>query len=232
MADSPARRHLQRVEAARAAARTAADQPMAGTGIHEQMLLQLASDRARLKQIQSGEGKARLKAQLLPAYDAYVDGVVDEGRGAQDEVITTVMLWHIDAGSFGRALDIARYVLAHGMKMPDRFERTTGCVVAEEIAEAALNAQRTGADFDLAHLDAAVAVSEGQDMPDQVRAKLLLARARALLGSTGTASPEHLATAIADLRRAIALHDSCGGKKDLERAERLLKKRADSGTER
>ncbi|RBD34849.1 terminase, partial [Xanthomonas oryzae pv. oryzae] len=33
-----------------------------------------------------------------------------------------------------------------------------------------------------------------------------------------------VAAAVADLQRAIALHGSCGGKKDLERAERLLKK--------
>ena len=237
MVHSPARRHLQRVEAARAAARTAAGQPMPGTGIYEQMLLQLASDRARLKQIQSGEGKARLKAELLPAYDPYVDGVLAEGLGAQDEVISTVMLWHIDAGSFTRALELARYVLAHGLKMPDRFERTTGCVVAEEVAEAALSAQRTGAVFELDHLDTAVALSEGQDMPDQVRAKLLLARARTLLANDAETAvhevePPALEAAIADLRRAIALHDSCGGKKDLERAERLLKKRADSVAQR
>jgi hypothetical protein len=33
-----------------------------------------------------------------------------------------------------------------------------------------------------------------------------------------------MSTAIDDLRRAIQLHDSCGGKEDLKRAERLLRK--------
>ena len=35
---------------------------------------------------------------------------------------------------------------------------------------------------------------------------------------------EALALCVADLKRAIELHGACGGKKDLERAERLLKK--------
>ena len=35
---------------------------------------------------------------------------------------------------------------------------------------------------------------------------------------------DRLALCVADLKRAIELHGACGGKKDLERAERLLKK--------
>ncbi len=37
-----------------------------------------------------------LKPTLLPAYDAYIDGVLAAGQGAADEVLTTVMLWHFD----------------------------------------------------------------------------------------------------------------------------------------
>ncbi len=234
MADSPARRHMQRVLAA-AAASADGNQLMPGTGIYEQMLLQLASDRARLKQIQSGEGKGKLKAQLLPAYDAYIAGVLEGGQGAADEVVTTVMLWNIDAGRYAEAMGVAEYVLRHNLAMPDRFERTTGCVVAEEVAEVALNALRTDAEFDTAILDQASSITEGQDMPDQVRAKLLLARARWTLRTVAKAldGPQDgqpfdplpsLSTAIESLRRAIQLHDGCGGKKDLENAERLQKK--------
>lgn len=235
MADSPARRHMQRVLAAKAAACNDGNQLMPGTGVYEQTMLQLASDRGRLKQIQSGEGKAQLKAQLLPAYDAYIEGVLDAGQGAADEVVTTVMLWNIDAGRYAEGLRVAEYVLRHNLAMPDRFERTTGCVVAEEVAEVALNALRAGTDFDVAVLDQAMAITEGQDMPDQVRAKLLLARSRWILKAIAKASDEpqdgqpfdpapQLTVAIESLRRAIQLHDGCGGKKDLESAERLLKK--------
>ncbi len=236
MADSPARRHMQRVLAA-AAASTIGNQLMPGTGIYEQMLMQLASDRGRLKQIQSGEGKGKLKAELIPAYDAYIDGVLTGDQGAADEVVTTVMLWNIDAGRYSEAMRLAEYVLRHNLAMPDRFERTTGCVVAEEVADAALNALRAGTEFSTEVLEQASTITEDQDMPDQVRAKLLLARARWIMRAVNKDldSPQdgqpfdplpQLAIVIESLRRAIQLHDGCGGKKDLENAERLQKKHA------
>lgn len=227
MISSPARRHMERALAAKAAASTAPDQLMDGTGIYEQMLLQLANDRGRLKQIQSTEGKAKLKADLLPAYDSYIEGVLEAGRGAADEVITTVMLWNIDAGRYPEALRVAAYALQHDLPMPDRFERTTGCLVAEEVAEAALVALRTRTEFDAAVIDQAIALTDGQDMPDQVRAKLLLARGRWVLRSANDENPpteQQLIIAVESLKRALTLHEACGGKKDLEHAERFLKK--------
>jgi len=227
MADSPAKRHLQRVEAEEAAKRAAGSSLMAGTPVYEQTLMQLATDRARLKQIQSSQAKGQLKAALLPTYDAYIEGVLAADAGGQDDVVSTLMLWNIDAGLYDAALDIAAYVLAHGLTMPDRFERTAGCVVAEEIGIAALNALKTGAAFDLGVLNRAVEVTDGHDMPDQVRARLLLARARGLLPPDTDGAPldgEAVGQAIDDLRKAIQLHDSCGGKEDLKRAERLMKK--------
>lgn len=230
---SHCRQHFQRITAAEAAASASPQQGMAGANAYELQLAQLAQDRLRLKQIQSGEGKARLKQQLLPAYVPYVDGVLAAGRGAQDEVLTTVMVWRIDAGDYAGALDIAAYVLEHSLVMPDRFARTTGCLIAEEIAEAALKAQRAGELFDAQILARAGELTREQDMPDEARAKLHLAYARAVLEPVDEASPDldRLQTGIANLRRAIELHGSCGAKKDLERAERLLKKHAPTGAE-
>ncbi len=235
MADSPAKRHLQRKLAAKAASKVAGNQLMPGTGIYEQMLLQLASDRARLKQIQSTEAKGKLKAELLPAYVPYLDGVLAEGNGAADEVVTTAMLWHIDAGNYVEAMRLAEYVLRHNLPMPDRFERTTGTVVAEEVADAALNALRSGAEFDATILEQACTLTNDQDMPDQVRAKLLLSRARWIMSDLAKVEEaaaglppqdaiERTTIAVESLRRAIQLHDGCGGKTDLGRAESQLKK--------
>jgi len=230
---SHCRQHFQRITAAEAAASASPQQGMAGANAYELQLAQLAQDRLRLKQIQSGEGKARLKQQLLPAYVPYVEGVLAAGRGAQDEVLTTVMVWRIDAGDYAGALDIAAYVLEHNLVMPDRFARTTGCLIAEEIAEAALKAQRAGELFDAQILARAGELTREQDMPDEARAKLHLAYARAVLEPVDEASPDldRLQAGIANLRRAIELHGSCGAKKDLERAERLLKKYAPTGDE-
>ncbi|MCY1403513.1 hypothetical protein D9M71_186970 [compost metagenome] len=69
-------------------------------------------------------------------------------------------------------------------------------------------------------------------MPDEVRAKLNLALGRAtLLGLTldTPGQPGQVDAGIELLKRAIELHDKCGGKKDLEAAERLHKKLAGNG---
>ena len=150
MALSLAQAHQRRARAAMESAKTAPMQSMAGATAYEHQLNQLLQDRLRLKSIQSNEGKAALKLQLLPEYIPYVEGVLEAGNGAQDEVMTTVMVWRIDAGDYKGALDVAAYVLKHKLVMPDRFERTTGCLVAEEIASAALKAQKAGDDsFDI-----------------------------------------------------------------------------------
>ncbi|MFM2480131.1 phage terminase small subunit [Celerinatantimonas sp. YJH-8] len=217
-----AQRNQRRKQAAQAAA---TDAPiMDGATPYELQLMQLKQDQLRLKQIQSAQGKAKLKAKLLPAYQPYIQGVLQSGTGAQDEIVTTIMLWHIDAGDYPSALPIAQYVLEHGLKMPDRFARTSACVVAEEVSDAALNQLKQGQPFSRELLEQTEQITHSHDMPDEVRAKLHLA-----LGKLWLAQGEQqndaaaLQTAVDELTTAISLHDRCGGKKDLERAERLLK---------
>ncbi|MDH1587005.1 terminase endonuclease subunit [Stutzerimonas stutzeri] len=233
MSLSPAQINQLRKRAALEAAATTPAQTMAGATTYELQLAQLHQDCQRLKQIQSTEGKVALKAQLLPAYAPYVDGVLAAGRGAQDDVLTTIMLWRLDVGDYAGGLDIAEYVLKYGMSMPDRFERTTGCLIAEEVAEAALKAQKTDGTFELGLLLRTASMTDEQDMPDQARAKLYLAIGRANVAVAGaTDEPveqaEWLKMAHKYLVRAIELHDKCGAKKDLERVDRLLKKHAES----
>lgn len=233
MALSIAQAHQRRARAAMEAAKTAPQQTMAGATAYEHQLNQLLQDRLRLKAIQSNEGKAALKAQLLPEYIPYVEGVLAAGNGAQDDVMTTVMVWRVDVEDYSGALDIADYVLKHKLIMPDRFERTTGCLVAEEIATAALKAQKANGSFDLSILHRTIELTDAEDMPDQARAKLYLATGRATLnGITAEepGQPGQIQAGIDLLKRAIELHDGCGGKKDLDGAERLLKKHAATGS--
>lgn len=233
MALSIAQAHQRRARAAMEAAKTAPQQSMAGATAYEHQLNQLLQDRLRLKAIQSTVAKEALKPQLLPQYVPYVEGVLAGGNGAQDDVLTTIMVWRIDAGEYAGALDIADYVLKHKLIMPDRFERTTGCLVAEEIATAALKAQKTNGTFDLSILHRTIELTDDEDMPDQARAKLYLATGRATVhGITAEepGQPGQIQAGIDLLKRAIELHDSCGGKKDLDGAERLLKKHAAPST--
>ena len=233
MALSPAKRHFLRITAAQEAATTAADQPMAGSGAYELQMAQLHQHYQQLKGIQSTQAKEELKAKLLPDYAPYIAGVLASGQGAQDEVVATIMVWRLDAGDYQGGLEIAAYVLKHGLTMPpDRFARKVPCLVAEEIAEAALTSLKAGSTFDIGILAEADRLTAGEDMPDEVRAKLMLA-----IGKVAAAQVDDKETKPGDLQsltvarqfitRAIELHDKCGGKKDLERVERLLKKHAE-----
>lgn len=222
---SLAQRHQFRVRAEMEAAATPAADSMAGATTYELQLMQLKQDQHRLKQMQSIDARNQLKPSLLPAYDAYIDGVLAAGKGAADEVLTTVMLWHFDIGSYSRGLAIAAYALLHNMSMPDRFSRTTATLVAEEIANAALDAYKQELPFDYATLDAANKLTADKDMPDEVRAKLHFALGMSV--DPGENSPlEELEQSAVQLREAIRLDGRVGAKKDLERVERWIKKHA------
>lgn len=224
---TPAQRHQQRIRAAQAADAPETARSMEGATTYELQLMQLKQDQLRLRQLQSIDARNQLKPQLLPEYDAYLDGILAAGHGQQDEVVATLMLWHLDVANYPRGLQLADYVLRHGMKMPDRFERTPATLIAEEVANTALTALKAGEPFALAVLEETHQLTQQHDMPDEVRAKLLFALGLALRPAEDSA-PELLAIASANLTEAIRLHERVGAKKDLERIERWLKKHAES----
>jgi hypothetical protein len=216
---SPARRHFERVSAELAAAAAGPGESLAGASAYELMLAKLATDRRRLREIASIERKREVKRTLLPEYANYVTGALSGGRGAQDDVLTTLMIWHIDAGDFVGALEIARYALAHCMSLPDQFDRSLATAIAEEFADAALAAFKLGETFDAGLLAEVAQLTASADMHDQVRAKLHKALGLALQ----TAEP---AAALDQLRRALQLDERAGVKKDIARLETELSKAA------
>lgn len=223
---SPAQRHYERVSAELAAASAAPGGSLAGASAYELMLAKLATDRRRLKAIQSIERKIDVKrAELLPEYVDYVAGALSGGRGAQDDVLTTVMIWRVDAGDFAGALDIARYALAHRMTLPDQYDRPLATAIAEEFAQAALAAFKLGDTFDAGQLAEVMTLTGSADMHDQVRAKLHKALGKALQESDRTASLDHL-------RRALQLDERAGVKQDIARLETELGNAAGSNAGR
>lgn len=210
---SPAQRHYERVSAELAAASAAPGESLAGASAYELMLAKLATDRRRLKAIQSIERKIDVKrAELLPEYVDYVAGALSGGRGAQDDVLTTVMIWRIDAGDFAGALDIARYALTHRMTLPDQYDRPLATAIAEEFAQAALAAFKLGDAFDADQLAEVMTLTGSADMHDQVRAKLHKALGKALQETDRTSALDHL-------RRALQLDERAGVKQDIARLE-------------
>lgn len=243
---SLARQHFQKYSA-KAAAETAAEfGTMQDQSFYELQLAQLNNDRHRLKQIQSTEAKIQLKKALLPTYLPYVDGVIEANKSVQDVVFMTVLVWCIDVENYVKALEMAEFALVHKMIMPDRFERKTATLVTEEIANAFLKQLKTNTEVEINVLWNLEALIENEDipkeirdMPDQVRAKLYVALAKAELksinaeiakndGMIDEKTPEwifhHAKFAKERFERAIELDDKCGGKQDLKTVETLLKK--------
>ena len=221
---TPAQKHFQRVMAERHG-KTDEQSDTARTA-HEQIMHRLRMDQSALKRVQSDQAKAAMKRQLLPHYEGWIEGTLDGDSGRQDEVIVTLMVWAIDAGDYALASRIGRYVVTHGLLMPDRFNRTAATVLVDEICDPILVQVKADDTTDvtpyLAVLDEVAEFTAGSDMPDVVRAKLCKARAFALRNGT----TEEQTTALALLRQALTLDAGAGVKKEIERLARVVKKAA------
>ncbi len=229
-----ARKHFQQHQAKSAAETAAEFGTMLNTNAYEQQLLQLNSDKNRLKNIQSKQNKIELKRQLLPNYKPYVEGILEVKPGVQDAVITEILVWAIDIGDYEFALDIAEYVLEHGLKLPDRFERSEACFITEDIADEFLKTLKTDVAVDITVLerleklitDETLAQSK-RDMPDEVKAKLYLALGKTeMCFVTGEELVDlvHATRARDFLDQACKLDDKCGGRTDLNKMTKLASK--------
>ncbi|QQO65725.1 phage terminase small subunit [Klebsiella michiganensis] len=221
---TPAQRHFQRVMAERHG-KTDEQSDTARTA-HEQIMHRLRMDQSALKRVQSDQAKAAMKRQLLPHYEGWIEGTLDGDSGRQDEVIVTLMVWAIDAGDYVLAARIGRYVVAHGLLMPDRFNRTAATILVDEICDPILVQVKADDTTDvtpyLSVLDDVADFTADSDMPDVVRAKLCKARAFALRNGT----TEQQTIALALLRQALTLDAGAGVKKEIERLARVVKKAA------
>ncbi len=226
---SPARRHYQKTMAAQAAGQSEPEQVQTGD-TYALMSAALVEDRRRLHDIQSIERKIELKRELLPQYQPYIDGVLSEGVGAQDDVLMVLMIWHLDVGDLDRATEIARYALQHDLTPPDTYKRSTATIIAEESSDQVLREVPEDPDTAtrlLQLMSELTTMTEPHDMPDQVRAKQFKA-----IGYLHRAlgNPESLEPALNALKRALDLDERVGVKKDIERLEREIKNSAQQGS--
>ncbi|WP_323105119.1 phage terminase small subunit [Klebsiella variicola] len=221
---TPAQKHFQKVMAERHG-KTDEQSDTARTA-HEQIMHRLRMDQSALRRVQSDQAKAAMKRQLLPHYEGWIEGTLDGDSGRQDEVIVTLMVWAIDAGDYALAVRIGRYVVVHGLLMPDRFNRTAATVLVDEICDPILVQVKADDATDvtpyLAVLDEVADFTSGSDMPDVVRAKLCKVRAFALRNGT----TDEQTTALELLRQALTLDAGAGVKKEIDRLARVVKKAA------
>jgi len=192
-----------------------------------------------LSDIQSHEQRLPKKAEYARQFDAWVAGLLAADEPVQDEILVTMMIWAIDRRDWPRALELAGFVLHHGLDLPERYSRTAACFIAEEIAEAALG------DAGLVPHSVLLGVmsyTAESDMPDQVRAKLHKAIGRGFAVKAEDFDPASenapaggkaafVAEAVAHLRRALALDEKAGVKKDIERLDREQRKLAEEAAQ-
>ncbi|CZZ45221.1 terminase [Enterobacter hormaechei] len=210
---SPAQRHAMRVSAMKASQRDNA--PLRHASAYEQMLVKLAADRRTLKTIHSKERKAEKKRELLPLYRPWVAGVLENGTGAQDDILMTVMLWRLDAGDITGAIEIARYALRYNLSMPGH-ARSAPYMLAEEVALAALRARAAGEPVNVTELLTVIELTLSADMPDEVRARL-----HKVTGLTLRDDGQRN-EALMHLKRALQLDTHVGVRKDIENLNREL----------
>lgn len=225
---TPAMASMRRKQAAAAAEQAQYSGTTTGSA-YELMQAQLFQHTRALKAIQSVERKVEAKRGFLADYWPWVDGVLASGQGGEDMVLSTVFVWCIDAGEYDRALDMGAYILQHGLKLPDRYQRDAATTLIDEFADASLKpgSQQNGPST--TQLATVADLTAAHDVPDQARAKLYKALGYAVaqrkdandkfekLGKTDTTQ------ALALLQRALELSTASGVKKDIERLERRLK---------
>lgn len=227
---TPAQRHFQKVMAERRG-QADAESDIQRTA-HEQILHRLRMDLSRLSGVQSEETKAEMKKSMLPEYEGWIEGTLDGDSGRQDEVITRLMVWAIDCRDYALVMRLGRYVVRHGLTLPDNFNRTAATFLTEEISKPLLTLAAADVDADLssgiAVLDEVAEIVADSDMPDVVRAKLCKARALSRRGATDISTK---AEALALFREALTRNPNAGVKKEIATLAREVKKlSADGGT--
>ncbi|CDO35836.1 phage terminase small subunit [Novosphingobium sp. KN65.2] len=238
---SPARANFQRKLAAMTAGRPAqgarampTDGPVASE--YQLLLAALGQDLNTLSNTQSTERKIEAKCDMIANYRPWVEGAADAGAGAQDEIVSTMLVWAIDVQDWPLTLKLAHYVLGAGIELPERYKRTPATLVAEEVAEIGVKSPGTVPLHVLQDVSQLVVEA---DIFDQVRAKLEKAlgldfKAKAEAFEPGAENavaggkPALLSAALTHFERALALHDKCGVKKLIEGIERELKQLADA----
>ncbi|MFZ6711994.1 phage terminase small subunit [Undibacterium sp. TC9W] len=234
---SPAQRHMARVLAEKAAATSIHGEPVQGSA-YDLMCAKLITDRQRLKQIQSIKKKIEVKREILPDYNEWVESTLKYGKGAQDTVLVTVLVWYIDTGDYARALEVAHYCMFHNLSLPDQYNRNLATMLLDEIPGEYLAGRFENPAEALATLKAVQLMTVDEDVPDQAMAKLYKALGYAQIGKIGNGDIEFdqlteddTSRALEYLRKALDLTDSIGVKKDIERLERRLKQLADAKTQ-
>lgn len=218
---TPAQKHWRQVMAERRGDEHTAEDMTA----YEQILHRLRHDQTRLSHIQGTEFKVEYKKTILEQYEPWIDGVLSANTGQSDEVFTTLLVWQIDCENYDRALDMADYVLAYNLPLPERYNRTPATMVIDEICDRALTLFAAGVSkeklISINVLQRLCDLTKSYDVPNEVRAKLYKSLAYTLRLNDDINDKSR---AVELMQSALLLHEKVGVKRDIELLQREIKK--------
>lgn len=168
------------------------------------LLYKLGADRKRLRSIQSFQTRDQIKrAEILPEYLPYVDGILAGDSGEPDEVLVQVMVWAFDAREMELFDRIARYALFYNLPLPAEFSRSTGAWLAESCAKLVLSIASEREALPTSDMEVLsdlviwlVSETAERDMHDEIRAKLYHAAGDIMAETVPDIAIQHYETAL------------------------------------
>ncbi len=143
---------------------------------HAQLLADsLTEDLKKLHELKSIERKIEMKRTvLLPKYKSHVDELTGADKAAP--LLGQYLVWLFDVGDMPRALALGLYCDAHGVDLPERFNRDLHTFMADAVlewAEAEHTAERSPEPYFSQILEHITDATDegGWDVPDALRAK-------------------------------------------------------------
>lgn len=147
---------------------------------YQRLLKQLHTDKSILKNIKSHQDKQQAKADLLPQYAEWLQGVLTSGTIAENDHITpTLLVWQLDCGLLNETMPLAQIAINSKAESPDEFQRSLPEIIVEQYAEQiSAGAEITPENVNVLVGWATEKSENGQhvhNLPDLIRAKMLKA---------------------------------------------------------
>lgn len=189
--------------------------------VYQRLYKNLKDDKAILKNIASISDKIKAKAAMIPNYSDWIKGVIDTGRAADDDQVTpTLLVWMIDTGALDAAMPLAQLAINTQMASTDEYSRTMPEIIIEQMAEQisagseiSLPNLQTLIDWVTAKADNGLHIN---NMPDQIRAKLLKA------AGERAEEQDEVEHAIALYEQALAYNERSGVKKRVDALKKQI----------
>ncbi|UOA08600.1 phage terminase small subunit [Methylobacter sp. S3L5C] len=168
-------------------------------------------DQIKIKNEVTLEGKARVKALVLPTYLEFVGVYVGQEQNYPNDVAVQVMIWLLDVGNIHDGLELALCLVKQGQKMPVKFNRdipTFLCDFFYDWAGAELKKEHSASPY----LDTLTAVAENDSWAVH---PLCMSKLFAMLAKHKEQSGEYQ-TALALCLKAEAINPEKAGVKGLK----------------